>query len=83
MTPPFEGATYDPAQLKIMGQAFDEAWLWVEPTVGAGASSLSAARTKLARAIFKAAGSAQGQDAASLSARALKLLFPDDVEARS
>ena len=50
-----EGATFDPAQLKTIGQAFDDAWEHISPQVSARAEAIEAARYKLAHLVLSVA----------------------------
>jgi hypothetical protein len=50
-----EGATYDPVQLKIIGQAFDNAWHQIGPKVGRDPRAIEKARAKLAKVILSVA----------------------------
>lgn len=50
-----EGASFNPDQLAILRQAFDQAWAHVEPKVSAGVEAIEAARLKLANAVLAVA----------------------------
>jgi len=50
-----EGASFDPAELAILGQAFDQAWEQLGPSVSSRATAVEAARLKLANAVLAAA----------------------------
>jgi hypothetical protein len=52
-----ESASFDPAQLAILGAAFDAAWAKIAPTVGSYPLSIEAARLQLADAVLQAAKS--------------------------
>jgi hypothetical protein len=47
-----EGASYGPEQLKIVCQAFDEAWSSIAGNFGDDPAAIEAARLKLANAIL-------------------------------
>jgi hypothetical protein len=46
------GASYDPATLKILYTAFDDAWDQIRPQISARPEALEAARTKLAEIVL-------------------------------
>ena len=48
-------SAFDPAQLKTMGQAFEDAWEQVAPKVSARAGAIEAARLKLAQLVLSLA----------------------------
>ena len=50
-----EGATFDPAQLKAIGQAFDDVWEQIAPEVSARAGAVEAARYRLAHLVLSVA----------------------------
>jgi hypothetical protein len=41
-------ASYGPSELKALGEAFDDAWLRVAPSISSRAAAVDAARLKLA-----------------------------------
>ena len=45
-------AAFGPDVLKVIGQAFDEAWAAVEPSVGSNPLSVEAARLRLANIVL-------------------------------
>ena len=45
-------ASFDPDQLKIIGQAFDGVWAQIAPSVGTRPNAIEAARLKLANCIL-------------------------------
>ena len=45
-------ASYDPDQVKALGQAFDAAWAHVGPSVSSRAHAIEAARLKLANIVL-------------------------------
>jgi hypothetical protein len=47
-----EGASYGPEALKIVSQAFDEAWTSIAGNFGTDPAAIEAARLKLARIIL-------------------------------
>jgi hypothetical protein len=60
-----EGASYGPEALKVIGQAFDDAWVEIAANFGDKPSAIEAARLKLAHAILSIA-THQSDDAAAL-----------------
>jgi hypothetical protein len=48
-------SAFDPAQLKIMGQAFEDAWAQIAPQISARAGAIEAARYKLAQLVLSLA----------------------------
>jgi hypothetical protein len=50
-----EGASYGPKELKIIGQAFDDAWRAIEGNFGDDVEVRERARVKLAKAVLSAA----------------------------
>ena len=50
-----EGASFEPDQLRILGQAFDEVWEQLAADVSRRAEAVDAARLKLANAVLAAA----------------------------
>src|SRR5262245_13363820 len=48
----FNSASYDPDQVKALGQAFDAAWARVGPSVSSRAHAIEAARLKLANIVL-------------------------------
>ena len=47
-----ENASYGPDQLKALGDAFDDAWSRISPTVSSRAEAVEAARLKLAEIVL-------------------------------
>ena len=45
-------AVYDPATLKVIGKAFDDAWEQIAPQVSARAYAIEAARLRLAEIVL-------------------------------
>jgi hypothetical protein len=45
-------AVYDPATLRAIGKAFDDAWEQISPQVSARADAIEAARLKLAEIVL-------------------------------
>ncbi len=65
------GAIYEPEQLKILSDAFERAWMMIEPNhVGTGLGLIHA-RTKLAQAVLSVA---KQRDAGTLEAMAKKAI---------
>jgi hypothetical protein len=50
-----EGATFDPPQLKAIGQAFDDAWEQIAPQISQRPDAIEAARYKLAHLVLSVA----------------------------
>ncbi len=50
-----EGATYGPEVLKVLSQAFDEAWAAITPRLGSGSAEQEAVRMRLAHAVLAVA----------------------------
>ena len=50
-----EGASFDPAQLKAIGQAFDDAWEQIAPQISNRPGAIEAARLKLAHLVLSVA----------------------------
>ena len=48
-------AAFDPAQLKSMGQAFDDAWEQTAPQISARPAAIDAARFRLAQLVLSLA----------------------------
>jgi hypothetical protein len=68
-----EGASYGPEMLKIMGQAFDQAWEDIAPTFGNDAADREKGRLRLASAIL-AVTKDGNQDAELLKVEALQYM---------
>ena len=47
-----DSACYGPEALKIIGQAFDEAWISIAPNFGNNPATIEAARLKLAKIVL-------------------------------
>ena len=50
-----EGSSFGPEALKVMGQAFDQAWSAIELSVGINPSAIEAARLRLADIVLSLA----------------------------
>ena len=78
-----EGSSYDPDTLKILFQAFDDAWAQVAPTVNSRpADAIEAARMKLASIILGLARR-NTRDAKQLTDAAVQRMFGDPTKLRS
>jgi hypothetical protein len=66
-------SSYGPNELKVMFEAFDEAWNELAPTVGVDPAATEAARLKLANTILSLA-KYQRSDPDSLKAAALRIM---------
>jgi hypothetical protein len=67
-----DGASYGPDTLKIIGEAFDEAWLTIAGNYG-GSASIEAARLRLANAMLSVA-SEDSRDVDALKRGALEAM---------
>jgi hypothetical protein len=65
-----EGASYGPEALKVISQAFDDAWVDIAANFGDNPAAIEAARLKLAHVILSLA-TPQSADAATLKRAAL------------
>lgn len=70
----FTPASLDPEALERVTKAFDEAWRQIEQRVGGEADKIDAARTILAKAVFKAVCT-EADDVDVIKSGALKLVF--------
>ncbi len=66
-------AAYGPDFLKVLFDAFDEAWDRIVPTCGTDPQVIEAARTKLASIILSLAGDDPQPDVTDLKERALRI----------
>jgi hypothetical protein len=66
-------ASYGPEQLKVLFEAFDQAWEAIAADVGENPAAIETTRLRLARIILSLAGDG-GQDPARLKDTALQLL---------
>jgi hypothetical protein len=66
------GATYGPEALKVIGQAFDEAWAEIAPHFEGHSLQTEAARLRLAHAVL-AVATEDERDAAALRKTALQV----------
>ena len=71
-----EGAAYGPEALKVIGQAFDEAWLDIAGNFGDDQPNVEKARNKLARAILSIADD-DSRDVSALRRAALERMAFD------
>jgi hypothetical protein len=72
----FDGAAFGPDTLKVMGQAFDDAWSSIAGNFGE--DQVSAARLKLANIIL-AIATEDSRDVAALTTMALRQMARDQV----
>jgi hypothetical protein len=79
-----EGSSYDPDTLRILFQAFDDAWAQVSPTISSSRpeAAIEAARMKLAHIILGLARR-NTRDAKQLTEAAVQLMFGDPTKLRS
>jgi len=68
-----DGATYGPDALKVIGQAFDEAWRDIAGNFGDDPSEIEAARLELAEAVLSVAHE-DSRDVAALKSGALQAM---------
>jgi hypothetical protein len=66
-------ASYGPEQLKVLFEAFDQAWEAIAADAGDNSAAIETARLRLARIILSLAGE-RDQDPARLKNAALQLL---------
>jgi|SRR5215467_2400073 hypothetical protein len=71
-----EGAAYGPEALKVIGQAFDEAWLDIAGNFGDDPPNVENARNKLARTILSIADD-DSRDVSALRRAALERMALD------
>jgi hypothetical protein len=71
-------STYDPEQVKALGEAFEGAWKRIAPEVGAAPACKEAARLKLAATILSLANGGP-INAEQLKEAALKKMFADPI----
>jgi len=69
-------ATFDPAQLKTVYKAFDEAWEIVAPQISSRPEALEAARMRLAEFIIGLARNGK-PDARTMTETAVQLMLAD------
>ena len=65
-----EGAAFGPESLKVIGQAFDDAWARLAPRYGGDATAVEAARLRLAETVLRLAET-HGSNVSTLSEAAL------------
>ena len=68
-----DGASFGPETLKVVGQAFDEAWVLIAEKYGKDASAVENGRLQLAEAMLSVANEAS-TDVAALKAGALEVM---------
>ena len=71
-------STYDPEQVKALGEAFEGAWKRIAPDVGSTPASREAARLKLAATILSLANGGP-INSEQLKEAALKKMFADPI----
>jgi hypothetical protein len=64
-------ASFGPEVLKVMGQAFDQAWSAIELSIGTDPSAIEAARLRLANIVVKLANE-HTRDMGTLARAALR-----------
>lgn len=65
-------ASYGPDELKILFQAFDDAWDIVAPSISRRASAVEAARLTLAEIVLSLAATGKRRDAKELTEAAIQ-----------
>jgi hypothetical protein len=73
-------AIFEPAQLKVVQKAFDDAWEIVGPQVSKRPEAIEAARTKLAEFVIGLARKGSGPDAKTMTETAVQLMLADPTE---
>ena len=71
-----DGASYGPDALKVIGQAFDEAWQEIAGNFGNDPQEIEAARLRLAEAVLSVADE-DSRDAGALKRGALQRMALD------
>ena len=72
--------SYDPDTLKILYEAFDNAWEQIAPNVGDRPEAIEAAQMKLANIVMALATDGMARDAETLTQAALDLMFEPPTE---
>ena len=72
-----ENAAYGPEALKVLFQAFDEAWESIAGNFGDDPSAVGQARARLANAVLSVAGDGGGGDPTAIKNAALQALARD------
>ena len=72
--------SYDPDTLKILYEAFDNAWEQIAPNVGDRPEAIEAAQMKLANIVMALATNGKPMDAEALTQAALDLMFEPPTE---
>lgn len=75
-----QNASYTPDQLKVIGKAFDDAWLQIAPTISKRPEAVEAARLKLANAILGAAKALPGAGDEQIKELALRIMLNPPAE---
>jgi len=74
-------SSYDPDQLKVIGQAFDDAWEQIKDAVSGRDSAVEASRLKLANAVL-AVASTGPMERERIKTDALRMMFSEPTELR-
>ena len=73
------GAIFDPEQMKIVSDAFERAWMLIEPNhVGTGLGIIHA-RTKLAQAVLSVAKQRGAGTPEEMAKKAIRVMFSDPI----
>lgn len=75
-----EESTFDPQLLKVLNEAFDDAWEQLSRYVGNNLYSIEAARMKLATNILKLAKNGMSANPAQLTEKAIELMHERPTE---
>ena len=73
-------AIFEPAQLKVVQDAFDDAWEIVAPQVSKRPEAIEAARMKLAEFVMGLARNGSVPDAKTMTETAVQLMLADPTE---
>lgn len=73
-------AIFEPAQLKVVQKAFDDAWEIVAPQVSKRPEAIEAARTKLAEFVIGLARNKSGPNAKTMTETAVQLMLADPTK---
>jgi hypothetical protein len=77
-----ESATFDPARVKILCNAFDAAWERIAPQVGTHPKAIEAARLKLAETVMRVATGVNRFDAVWLADTVINLMLAKPTRLR-
>ena len=72
------GGNYDGEQMKVVGEAFERAWMLLEPGLTDRGGDITNYRTKLAKAVLSVANHGV-EPSEALAKKALRVMFADPV----